>query len=98
MLAGVLPPVSGDPGRLQQVVGNLLANAVKFTPEGGRIEVRLERQGGIARITVGDSGSGIHPEFLPFIFERFRQADTTRALSGGHPRRRSSRAIAWSTP
>lgn len=74
---GALPPVSGDPGRLQQVVGNLLANAVKFTPEQGRIEVRLERSGPIARITVADSGSGISPEFLPFIFERFRQADTT---------------------
>jgi len=76
-LPGVLPPVSGDPGRLQQVVGNLLANAVKFTPEGGRIDVRLERAGASARITVADSGTGIQPEFLPFIFERFRQADTT---------------------
>jgi signal transduction histidine kinase/ActR/RegA family two-component response regulator len=74
---GTLPPVSGDPGRLQQVVANLLANAVKFTPEQGRIEVRLERAGPIARIVVADSGSGISPDFLPFIFERFRQADTT---------------------
>ena len=74
---GRCPPVSGDPGRLQQVVGNLLANAIKFTPEGGRVEVRLERSGPTARITVTDTGSGISPEFLPFIFERFRQADTT---------------------
>jgi signal transduction histidine kinase/ActR/RegA family two-component response regulator len=76
-LPGPLPPVAGDPGRLQQVVGNLLANAVKFTPEGGRVEVRLARAGSTAHITIIDSGSGISPEFLPFIFERFRQADTT---------------------
>jgi signal transduction histidine kinase len=76
-LPGPLPPVAGDPGRLQQVVGNLLANAVKFTPEGGRIEVRLARSGSTAHVTIIDTGSGISPEFLPFIFERFRQADTT---------------------
>ena len=76
-LPGPLPPVSGDAGRLQQVVGNLLANAVKFTPEGGRIEVRLARAGSTAHITIVDTGTGINPEFLPFIFERFRQADTT---------------------
>ena len=76
-LPGPLPPVAGDPGRLQQVVGNLLANAVKFTPEGGRVEVRLARSGSTAHVTITDTGSGISPEFLPFIFERFRQADTT---------------------
>ncbi len=76
-LPGPLPPVSGDAGRLQQVVGNLLANAVKFTPEGGRIDVRLARSGSTAHITIVDTGTGINPEFLPFIFERFRQADTT---------------------
>jgi len=76
-LPGPLPPVAGDPGRLQQVVANLLANALKFTPEGGRVEVRLARAGSTAHITIIDSGSGISPEFLPFIFERFRQADTT---------------------
>ena len=76
-LPGPLPPVAGDPGRLQQVVGNLLANAVKFTPEGGQVEVRLARSGSTAHVTITDTGSGISPEFLPFIFERFRQADTT---------------------
>ena len=74
--AGV-PPISGDAGRLQQVVGNLLANAIKFTPEGGRIDATLERSGGRARIRVRDTGIGITSEFLPFIFERFRQADST---------------------
>jgi len=72
-----LDPVSGDPGRLQQVVGNLLANAIKFTPEGGRIEVKLSRSRSHARLVVSDSGTGIDPAFLPYIFERFRQADST---------------------
>jgi signal transduction histidine kinase len=72
-----VPAVSGDAGRLQQAVGNLLANAIKFTPEGGRVRATLERVAGHARIRVADTGTGISPEFLPFIFERFRQADTT---------------------
>ena len=67
--------VSGDPGRLQQVVWNLLTNAVRFTPEYGRIDIRLERAGSLARVTVKDSGVGIRREFLPHVFERFRQAD-----------------------
>ena len=69
--------VAGDPVRLQQVVANLLANAIKFTPEGGRVEVGLESTGTHARITVTDTGAGINAEFLPYIFERFRQADST---------------------
>jgi PAS domain S-box-containing protein len=81
--AGVVR-VQGDPNRLQQVIWNLLNNALKFTPEGGRIEVRLERLDETARITVRDTGEGISPEFLPYVFDRFRQADssTTREYSG----------------
>ncbi|BAC91677.1 PAS domain-containing protein [Gloeobacter violaceus] len=76
--------VSGDPARLQQVVWNLLSNAIKFTPEGGRIDVRLAADGASALLSVRDSGVGITPEALPYIFERFRQADgsNTRAFGG----------------
>jgi PAS domain S-box-containing protein len=76
--------VQGDPNRLQQVIWNLLNNALKFTPEGGRIAVRLELLEKTARITVTDTGEGISAEFLPFVFDRFRQADstTTREYSG----------------
>jgi signal transduction histidine kinase/ActR/RegA family two-component response regulator len=74
----------GDSSRLQQVVWNLLSNAIKFTPSGGRIEVKLERAGRNLKIRVSDSGQGIPPDFLPFIFERFRQADgTTTRQHGG---------------
>lgn len=77
-------PISGDPGRLQQVVWNLLFNAVKFTPEGGRVEVRIERADSRAKVLVKDTGQGIPEEFLPRVFDRFRQADgaTTRAYGG----------------
>jgi PAS domain S-box-containing protein len=77
-------PVHGDPHRLQQVVWNLLSNAIKFTPEGGVVEVRLEQIGCDAKVTVTDTGEGIHQEFLPRIFDRFSQADTstTRAYGG----------------
>src|SRR5579862_5919638 len=67
----------GDFARLQQVVCNLLSNAIKFTMRGGRIEVRLQRQGDVAELTVADSGQGIKPEFLPHVFDRFRQEDGT---------------------
>jgi len=74
----------GDSSRLQQVVWNLLANAIKFTPSGGRIEVKVERAGRNLKLRVSDNGQGISPEFLPFIFERFRQADgTTTRQHGG---------------
>jgi signal transduction histidine kinase/DNA-binding response OmpR family regulator len=72
-----LPLLSGDPVRLQQVVRNLLDNAIQFTPDGGRVDVRLRREGDQAEIRVIDSGEGIAGEFLPYVFERFRQADST---------------------
>lgn len=76
--------VRGDPNRLQQVVWNLLSNAIKFTGRGGRVEVRLEQKESRVEITVSDSGQGIPPEFLPHVFDRFRQADssTTRRHGG----------------
>ena len=76
--------VTGDPDRLQQVVWNLLSNAVKFTTHGGIVEVTLERVGPSAQITVTDTGRGIKAEDLPFIFDRFRQADSssTRRFAG----------------
>lgn len=77
-------PVSGDATRLQQVIWNLLSNAVKFTPRGGRVEIRLERLDSMVQISVIDSGEGIEPEFLPYVFDRFRQGEggTTRRHSG----------------
>ena len=76
--------VLGDPQRLQQVVWNLLSNAIKFSPAGGRVEVRLEADGSHVELEVSDAGQGIPAEFLPHLFERFRQADssTTRAHGG----------------
>jgi PAS domain S-box-containing protein len=77
-------PVAGDFDRLQQVVWNLLSNAIKFTPKQGRVMVRLERVNSHIEVTVTDSGKGINPEFVPYVFERFRQADSssTRVYSG----------------
>ncbi|MBD2566469.1 PAS domain S-box protein [Anabaena lutea] len=76
--------VAGDPARLQQIVWNLLSNAVKFTPQGGRVEVRLDQFGSMAQITVSDMGKGINPDFLPHIFDHFRQEDSsiTRKFGG----------------
>ena len=68
--------VWADEGRLQQVVRNLLSNALKFTPTGGRIDVQLRMTNGSAELTVSDSGAGIDPDFLPHLFERFTQAET----------------------
>jgi PAS domain S-box-containing protein len=77
-------PVSGDPERLQQVLWNLLSNAVKFTPKGGRVQVRLARVNSSVEIEVSDTGQGISAEFLPYVFDRFRQADnTTTRRQGG---------------
>jgi len=76
--------VAGDANRLQQVIWNLLSNAIKFTPAGGHVEVRAERRKSEVAISVSDSGLGIKPDFLPHVFERFRQADgsTTRPQGG----------------
>jgi CheY-like chemotaxis protein len=78
-----VPRVLGDPDRLQQVVWNLLSNAVKFTEPGGTIEVKLEVTGKSARIAISDTGQGITPEFLPFVFERFRQSDASSSRRHG---------------
>jgi CheY-like chemotaxis protein len=77
-------PVSGDPTRLQQVFWNLLTNAIKFTPKDGRVDVLLERVNSHLEVTIHDSGIGINAEVLPYVFERFRQADssTTRSYGG----------------
>jgi len=77
-------PISGDPGRLQQVVWNLLSNAIKFTPRDGTVQIILERVNSHVEIRVADTGIGIKPEFIPYLFERFRQGDasTTRKYGG----------------
>jgi PAS domain S-box-containing protein len=75
--------ITGDPDRLQQVVWNLLSNAVKFTSEGGRVEVRLGRVDPYIQISVRDTGCGINPEFMPYLFERYRQADASAARRKG---------------
>src|SRR5215213_3756526 len=79
-----LGAISADSGRLHQIIWNLLSNAVKVTPHGGKISMRVEQDGGDARVTVKDRGQGIDSEFLPRVFDRFRQADssTTRSFGG----------------
>jgi signal transduction histidine kinase len=75
-LDSIVDQVNGDPTRLEQVMWNLLSNAVKFTPAGGTVQVTLEKQNSRAEILVRDTGKGISPEFLPYVFDRFRQADS----------------------
>jgi PAS domain S-box-containing protein len=90
ILDSSIEPILGDANRLQQVVWNLLSNAVKFTPNGGRVEVRLEASTPVDRhssthvkISVSDTGKGIASDFLPYVFDRFRQADSTTTRSQG---------------
>jgi PAS domain S-box-containing protein len=75
--------ISGDPDRLQQVIWNLLTNAVKFTPKGGRVQIHLERVNSYVELIVSDTGKGIAPKFLPSVFDRFRQADQTSTRRQG---------------
>jgi CheY-like chemotaxis protein len=79
-----VPPTSGDPERLRQIFSNLFSNALKFTPPEGNVSIRLERLGSDTMISVIDTGQGIRPDFLPYVFERFRQAEssTTRQHGG----------------
>ena len=77
------PRIAGDVNRLQQVVWNLVNNAVKFTPNGGQVDVAVEREGEQVRVSVDDSGPGIAAEFLPYLFDRFRQADSTTTRRHG---------------
>src|SRR5216683_1539242 len=76
-------PILGDPARLQQILWNLLSNALKFTPQRGRVHVGLVQAGAAAQITVADSGVGIEPALLPYVFDRFRQADSSYARTFG---------------
>ena len=75
--------MDGDPTRLQQVFSNLFSNAIKFTPSGGNVRVTMESSDNCHTITVSDTGEGISVEFLPFVFDRYRQADRTAARLGG---------------
>jgi CheY-like chemotaxis protein len=76
-------PISGDPNRLQQIVWNVASNAVKFTGKGGRVQIQIQRVGSYVEIVVSDTGQGINPEFLPYVFDRFRQADATSTRRHG---------------
>jgi PAS domain S-box-containing protein len=76
-------PVAGDSDRLRQIVWNLVSNAIKFTPDRGQVQVKLERAGKDVEITVSDTGVGIAPDFLPFVFDRFRQGDGSSARRQG---------------
>jgi PAS domain S-box-containing protein len=83
VLDPLVGPVRGDPARLQQVVWNLLSNAIKFTPKAGKVQVALERVNSHVEIVVSDTGEGINPDFLPFVFDRFRQADPSSTRRHG---------------
>jgi len=83
-LAAAADPILCDPARIQQIVWNLLANAIKFTTEGGSVRIIAQREGGLLKLDVTDTGIGIDPAFLPYVFDRFRQQDaaTTRTHGG----------------
>lgn len=83
LVADARAVVFGDSGRLQQIIWNLLSNAIKYSPRGGQIDVRLECKGDCVAIVVRDNGEGIRPELLPYVFERFRQADSTTTRRHG---------------
>ncbi len=78
-----LPPIEGDPKRLQQILGNVVSNAIKFTPEGGRIEIHCTASDDVVSIEIIDTGIGIDSEFLPLVFDRFRQADSRATRQHG---------------
>jgi PAS domain S-box-containing protein len=84
MIERGIEPIAGDSARLSQITWNLLSNAIKFTGAGGRVSIRVERNSPYATITVSDTGAGIRADFLPYLFDRFRQADasTTRRFGG----------------
>ena len=83
VIDATVPPVAGDPARLQQIIWNLLSNAVKFTPKGGHVDVALRRAGSLVELSVRDSGKGIAPRFLPHVFDPFRQEDASPSRSRG---------------
>ncbi len=89
--------VSGDPSRLQQIVWNLVNNAIKFTPKGGRIEVKLQRVQSQVEINVTDNGQGVSPDLLPFLFERFRQGDAGKNRMHGGPASGWRSSSTWSS-
>ena len=78
-----LSPISGDPDRLQQIIWNLLTNAIKFTPKGGRVHVRLQRIDFHVELTISDTGQGIDAKLLPYVFDRFRQSDSSSTRRHG---------------
>jgi signal transduction histidine kinase len=82
-LGSPIPPLVGDPARLQQIVLNLVSNALKFTERGGRVEIRLQPAGESVELTVRDNGIGIRPDFMPYLFDRFRQGESGARIQGG---------------
>jgi PAS domain S-box-containing protein len=83
LIEPVTVPISGDGSRLQQIIWNLLSNAIKFTPRGGKVQLRLARVNSHVEVVVSDTGRGIAPDFLPYVFERFRQADASFSREHG---------------